>query len=270
MSSAIAQHYIYYPLISFFEIEIVAVPAAVATAVIPLNLPAQTPEYLNITFEASRLSGLGTDTIPVDNPYYNVAWSAADFPPPYLFQTISSDDTRLYITLPPQPGTAAISLTIPNDGSPPPFDALYTAMQTALQNNPFLDTLTSNTIPALTATTTSPSPSKTSTLTFSAADVSRIAAELGTGSTIGGLYVSGTSSIANRGKLHWKADRDRSNGLLARIEFFEAMLDARIRQRQYQRPHGIDRMCLLRAACLRSGHRKPGRGAGFESATFRL
>jgi hypothetical protein len=191
LGSGIVQHYTYYPNITFFDISIVAVPAAVATAVIPLNLLDDQPQYLNIDIIASRNGG--KEIIPVNNPYYNVYYTSGALPPAYLYQTIPSNDTSLYITLPPQPGTTAVSLTIPNDGSPPPFDALYTAMLTALQNDPLLDTLSNDTIPALTCTTTADCPSQTSTLTFRAADVSNVAALLGASGTIGVLFVGGTN-----------------------------------------------------------------------------
>ena len=192
LSSGIVQHLIPLTIFELFNLAI-SVPAAVATAIIPLNLPSLNPDYLNIDIVASRNSG--KEIIPVNNPYYNVLASNGDLPPPYLYQTISSSDTSLYITLPPQPGTASISLTIPSDGSPPAFDALYTAMQTALQNDPFLDALTSNTIPPLMATTTADCPSQTSTLTFAAADVNRINADLPAGGAVGGLFVSGPPNI---------------------------------------------------------------------------
>jgi len=150
LSTGIVQHVTLNINVSFATLGIneVATPAAVATAVIPLNLPKTFSKPLNITIKASR--GGGSDVIPIDNTFYNVLWTSGDPPPPYLYQTILSNDTSLYITLPPQPGTSVIPLAIPSDGSAPPFDNLIQAIQSALANDPIQGATVSSliTVPA--------------------------------------------------------------------------------------------------------------------------
>ena len=107
-------------------------PAAVATAVIPLNPAPPLPGYLDVKITAMR----GSEIIPVDNTFYNVVVSTDALPTPNQYQFISINETSLYIELPPQPGTQPIPLVIPSDGSAPPFGALYTAIDTALTNDP--------------------------------------------------------------------------------------------------------------------------------------
>jgi hypothetical protein len=109
------------------------IPAAVATAVVPLNPTPPLPDYLDIELKAMR----GAQLIPDTNTYYNVKISTSALPQqPYQYQMISPADTSLYLSLPPPPGADPISLTIPGDGSAPPFDLLYSAIQTALANDP--------------------------------------------------------------------------------------------------------------------------------------
>jgi hypothetical protein len=109
------------------------IPAAVATAVVPLNPTPPLPDYLDIEIKAIR----GTQLIPDTSTYYNVKVSTSALPQqPYQYQMISPADTSLYLSLPPPPGADPISLTIPGDGSAPPFDLLYSAIQTALANDP--------------------------------------------------------------------------------------------------------------------------------------
>jgi len=109
------------------------IPAAVATAVIPLNPTPPLPDYLDIQIKASR----GAEIVPVTSTFYNVKVSTSALPQqPYQYQAISAADTSLYISLPPPPGANSISLAVPGDGSAPPFDLLYAAIQNALQNDP--------------------------------------------------------------------------------------------------------------------------------------
>jgi hypothetical protein len=119
---------------SFFTgIQYAIIPAAVATAVVPLNTAPALPDYLDIKVNATR----GTQTLPLPDTYYNVKVSTSALPTQaYQYQAISPADTGLYVSLPPLPGAKPISLTIPNDGSAPPFDVLYPAIQTALNNDP--------------------------------------------------------------------------------------------------------------------------------------
>ena len=117
-----------------FGEESLVIPAAVATALIPLDTATSLPDYLDITISATR----GSEIIPSAGPYYNVKVSADDdvYSSPDLYQDIPASSTSLYLVLPPPPGLNAISLDIPSDGSPPPFDALYTAMANAFANDP--------------------------------------------------------------------------------------------------------------------------------------
>jgi hypothetical protein len=141
LSSGIVQHVTEVLNISFFDISVVAVPAAVATAVIPLNLPSPPPDYLNVIVAASRPK----DIIPINTTFYNVLAQTDAPPAPDLYQLISPSETSFYVTLPPQPGTTPIALAIPSDGSPPPFDELYPAVVSALTNDPFLGPVTATT-----------------------------------------------------------------------------------------------------------------------------
>ena len=114
-------------------IEYAMIPAAVATAVIPLNqAPPPSDYYLDIQIKASR----GAELVPVTDTFYNVKVSTAALPQQaYQYQAISAADTSLYISVPAPPGANTISLAMPDDGSAPPFDLLYTAIQNALQND---------------------------------------------------------------------------------------------------------------------------------------
>lgn len=117
----------------FTGIQFAIIPAAVATAVIELNTSPSLPDYLDIKVKATR----GAQTLPLPETFYNVKVSTSALPQqPYQFQAISPADTSLYVSLPPPPGANPISLTVPNDGSAPPFDVLYPAIKTALQNDP--------------------------------------------------------------------------------------------------------------------------------------
>ena len=137
LSSLIAQHTESLTAatgITFPGFDQVFIPAAVATAILVLNAPP--PDYLDVKINATR----GTETIPEPNAFYNVKWSNAALPQtPDQYQAISTADTSLYLALPPQPAANPIALTIPTDGSPPPFDQLYQAIQLALTNDPIKD-----------------------------------------------------------------------------------------------------------------------------------
>src|SRR5262249_13965634 len=130
------------------------IPASVATAVIPLTglptpLPTPPPS-LNITVQAQRILAFGSQNIPVNNDYYNVLYQTDNPPSPDQFQNIQDTETALYIRLPPPPTSAAIPLTVPSNGTAPPFDDLYKAMNQALTNDASfptgttLDNLTAN------------------------------------------------------------------------------------------------------------------------------
>ena len=115
---------------SFSGVSVVIVPESVATAIVPLNLPS-TPQYLDIKIVASR----DGKVLPLNNTYYNVLYSQDEVPTPDQYQGIPASEVSLYLSLPPPPIESFIPLTIPTDGSPPPFDELVTAVQNALTND---------------------------------------------------------------------------------------------------------------------------------------
>ena len=141
LSSGIVQHVAEALNVSFSGISVVATPMAVATAIIPLNystpespgLLPLIPDYLNVNITASRATSTGTpQIIPINETFYNVQWQGDAPPDPSTYQLIPPSETSFYLTLPPQPGTTPVALTIPSDGSPPPFDQLYDAITSAL------------------------------------------------------------------------------------------------------------------------------------------
>jgi hypothetical protein len=132
LSSGIAQHTEVIGTTGFFNMQQVFGPASVATAVIPLFTSPPLPDYVDITIAATR----GSEVIPLNTKFYNVLISTNQPPSsPDQYQTISTNETSLYIALPPTAGPNTITLLIPSDGSAPPFDALFTAIQTALQGD---------------------------------------------------------------------------------------------------------------------------------------
>jgi hypothetical protein len=177
LSSGIVQHLTELVSISFLDISVVAVPTAVATAVIPLNLPSPPPDYLNLTVAANRPN----DTIPISTIFYNVLVQTSQSPDPGIYQLIPDNETSFYLTLPPQPRTTPIALEIPADGSAPPFDALYQAVASALSFDPISD-LTPVSQVASTTLHTSAATTTGSTLTFSA-----------TPGLVVGMFVSGNN-----------------------------------------------------------------------------
>ena len=163
----------------------IQLPAAVATAVIPLNPAPPLPDYLDVKVVATR----GSQIIPVDETFYNVVVSNDALPAPDQYQFISINETSLYIDLPPQPGTEPISLVIPTDGSAPPFDALNAAVQTALANHPIPGVSYPHT-PSSGTPTANPT-----TLNFTAGQTSGIAVGMSV-TPIPGLVLLGTAVTA--------------------------------------------------------------------------
>lgn len=155
LSSDIVQHYEQLPIDSIITFYI-AIPAAVATAVIPLTT--YTPnKFLDIQVVATRTDpATGEDVpIPVDNNFYNVIVGNPNgtdaLPTPDQYQLIPLQDTSLYITLPAPPPPAAISLSMPSDGTPPKFSDLYAAVVNALKDDPTFSSSTAAAVAALTA-----------------------------------------------------------------------------------------------------------------------
>lgn len=129
LSSRIVQHLDPRFTHNFFGgLEVALIPAAVATAVVPLNT-ATPPDYLDIKVRAAR----GTEIIPVTNTFYNVKVSTDDLPTePLQFQNLAATSTGLYLALPPPPGANPIALVLPGDGSAPPFHDLRDAIEATM------------------------------------------------------------------------------------------------------------------------------------------
>jgi Tc toxin complex TcA C-terminal TcB-binding domain len=115
----------------------IPISASVATALIPITPAPQ--GYLDITVVATQ----GTVTLPVESAYYNVlVYDSAAPPTPDQYQAIPVEQTSLYLQLPAPPTSNAIGLTIPTDGSAPPFGdgttpgGLLWAMRQAVTNDP--------------------------------------------------------------------------------------------------------------------------------------
>lgn len=139
LNSGIVQHVEQLEFDAFIETFFVPIPASVATAIVPLTVTPPVNSYLDVAVVVVR-DGL---PIPVQGNFYNVLFQTApQLPKPSEYQPIPLGDTSLYLTLPAPPINlnAAVGLTIPTDGSAPKFDQLVPAMQTAIQNDPFLAT----------------------------------------------------------------------------------------------------------------------------------
>jgi Tc toxin complex TcA C-terminal TcB-binding domain len=178
LSSGIVQHLTETVSISWFVgLSYAIVPTSVATAVIPLNLSAPAPDYLNLTVTAVRPSG----KIPINKTFYNVLAQSSQIPDPGIYQLVPDNETSFYLVLPPVPGTVPIALDIPNDGTPPPFDALYQAVEAALSFDP-IDGLTPVTQVAPVTLHTNAAAASGSTLSFAA-----------TTAIVPGMFVSGNN-----------------------------------------------------------------------------
>ena len=101
-------------------------PVSLATAVI--EVPAT--GYENLRLAVSR----GTEEIGAGGPYYNVALEPGSLTPDqFQFSGVNS----LYLAIPaPITAANAVYLTLPGDGSPPPFDQLLAAVTQALGVDP--------------------------------------------------------------------------------------------------------------------------------------
>ena len=117
------------------------IPAAAATAVIPLTQPTPLPNYLDIKISAGRVQVLpnGQHTvrpIPDASTYHNVKKTHAELPAVELYQAIPAADTSLYLSIPPPPDDSTVLLSTPGDGSAPDFGILLGAIKTALGHDP--------------------------------------------------------------------------------------------------------------------------------------
>jgi hypothetical protein len=133
LSQGIVQHTEKIPDGWFFGTLYAVIPAAAATAIVQLTQAP--PPYLDITINATR----GTETILDSTVYYNVQVQQGAIPPiPGTYPAIPATDTSLYFFLPPPPtlGSEIIGLETSGDGTPPQFELLYPAIQSALANDP--------------------------------------------------------------------------------------------------------------------------------------
>lgn len=124
------------PYSIYFQLE------SVATAVIEITTPLPTFENLRLQVQ------WGSQAIPVTTDYYDVALAAGPVPDlsswsPNPLGPITQPDPwstlapSLYLSLPAPPTTAnPVTLQLPSDGTPPPFDELLTAVQQILQDDP--------------------------------------------------------------------------------------------------------------------------------------
>jgi hypothetical protein len=183
LSNGIVQHLTESISISWFsDLSVAIIPTAVATAVIPLNLPSPPPDYLNLTVTANRTN----DKIPVNKVFYNVLAQTSAMQDPSVYQLIPANETSFYLTLPPQPGTVPIALEIPNDGTPPPFDALYQAVESALSFDPITGLTPVPQVSSFTLNTSVATAASGTTLTFAA-----------TGRIAAGMFIGGANIAPN-------------------------------------------------------------------------
>jgi hypothetical protein len=134
LNSGIMQHVEPVSVDTIFGGVYVPIPAALATAIIPMTLAVPPPpanSFLDVTVVATR----STVSIPINDDFYDVTVSPGVAPTPDQYQSQPLQNTSLYLTLPPPPNTNAINLTIPTDGTAPNFDALFQAMTQALTND---------------------------------------------------------------------------------------------------------------------------------------
>ena len=142
-SSAIVQQYDLMPSSpgesAFYQLE------SVATAVI--QIPSASA-FENLRLVAQYGSGAGAAAIPIALDFYDVAVTAGPAPnlntwTPSLVSSLPQPDPfgalkpSLYLQL-PSPPTAAnpLTLQLPTDGTPPPFDALLDAVTKVLKSDP--------------------------------------------------------------------------------------------------------------------------------------
>ncbi len=132
LNPGIVQHVEQVPFDAGFVEFYVPILMSVATAVIAISPDPALGTYLDVSVVATRNSV----TIPVQSAFYNVPYDSGAPPNPDQFQGIPLEQTSLYIELPAPPSANTVSLTIPTDGTPPAFDALYAAMKEAIPNDP--------------------------------------------------------------------------------------------------------------------------------------
>lgn len=105
-----------------------------SVAIAVIEIPSPPPTFENLRLVAQWGAGAGAQPIPVPTDYYDVTLAAGPTPAPDSWASLSPS---LYISL-PVPPTAAnpVSFQMPTDGTPPAFDALLTAVQSILADDP--------------------------------------------------------------------------------------------------------------------------------------
>src|ERR1700733_11690756 len=110
---------------SFFQLE------SVATAVIEVPSP---PRFENLRLVVTLGSGGSAQPIPITIDYYDVLLSGGPAPDPGSWAFLSPS---LYLSIPAPPSSAnSLSFTLPDDGTPPAFDSLLTAVNLVLGPDP--------------------------------------------------------------------------------------------------------------------------------------
>jgi hypothetical protein len=103
---------------------------SIATAVIQV---AAVPAFENLRLIATWGAGPNAPQITIDNPFYKVAVPNGTMDP----ATWASLPPSLYLELPAPPKNAAGgAISLPDDGSPPPFDALLAAVMAIVSQDP--------------------------------------------------------------------------------------------------------------------------------------
>ena len=109
----------------YFQLE------SVATAVIQVAAPSALE---NLRLVVTWGSGAGARPLPVTLDYYDVALVPGPSPAdPNQWAALAPS---LFLSIPAPPTATGVSLTLPADGTPPPFDTLLTAVQQALNLDP--------------------------------------------------------------------------------------------------------------------------------------
>jgi hypothetical protein len=182
-TSGIVQQYDVVPAVPFTTRAYIQVES-VATAIIVVP---SVPKFENLRIVAQWGSGPGATQIPVTLDYYDVATAAGPAPSlngwnpnassPDPWAVLAAQKTSLYLQL-PAPGnvTSGVGLSLPSDGTPPPFQQLLSAVQQVLSSDPGA---------AVTATTTANAPAGSSTVQIPAA----------TAGVVSGMTVSAPAGI---------------------------------------------------------------------------
>lgn len=182
-ASGIVQQYDVVPAVPFSSRAYIQVES-VATAIIVVP---SVPKFENLRILAQWGSGPGATQIPVALDYYDVATAAGPAPSlngwdpntssPDPWSVLAAQKPSLYLQLPaPANLTSGVGLTLPSDGTPPPFEQLLPAVQQVLSGDPGA---------AVTATATATASAGSSTVEIPAA----------TAGVVSGMTVSAPAGI---------------------------------------------------------------------------